>query len=260
MRPRRRGAAGAGSQALAPRRPRHRHRHPGGPHGPAVPVVQPGRRLDDPALRRHRARPRDLEAPGRADGRDDRGRERGRARARRSTRARGAQAATVPARLRDRDARRSSRASGCSSSTTTRRTARSSPARRDRGAWTPVAVELPPQALELDRRAGEPFDVAVLDMQMPEMDGLALAHAIRRRRDEEACRSCCDLARPAAARPAPRAASRPSSQADQGLAALRRARERARRGAGRRAARGPAARRRRRDVRRSGSCSRRTTR
>ena len=45
---------------------------------PAVPVVQPGRRVDQPQLRRHGPRARDLEAPGRGDGRNDVGRERGR--------------------------------------------------------------------------------------------------------------------------------------------------------------------------------------
>jgi len=35
-------------------------------------------------------------------------------------------------------------------------------------------------------RAGEPFDLAILDMMMPEIDGLALASAIRAERDERA--------------------------------------------------------------------------
>jgi CheY-like chemotaxis protein len=47
----------------------------------------------------------------------------------------------------------------------------------------PVAVERPAEALELIAK-GEPFDVAVLDMMMPEMDGLALAGEIRQHRSE----------------------------------------------------------------------------
>jgi PAS domain S-box-containing protein len=50
-------------------------------------------------------------------------------------------------------------------------------------AMEPVALELPSQALALIE-AGERFDVAVLDMMMPEMDGLTLAREIRRHRDE----------------------------------------------------------------------------
>src|SRR4051795_11099804 len=46
-------------------------------------------------------------------------------------------------------------------------------------------VERPTDALARVRR-GDPFDVAVLDMQMPEMDGLELAREIRRYRDRRA--------------------------------------------------------------------------
>lgn len=47
-------------------------------------------------------------------------------------------------------------------------------------AWkmNPVTVETPQQALS-HLQAGEAFDLALLDMHLPEMDGLQLAHAIR---------------------------------------------------------------------------------
>ena len=48
----------------------------------------------------------------------------------------------------------------------------------------PVAVEWPAAALELIAQ-GEQFDVAVLDMMMPDMDGLALAGEIRKSRSAE---------------------------------------------------------------------------
>jgi PAS domain S-box-containing protein len=49
----------------------------------------------------------------------------------------------------------------------------------------PCDTESPREALEWIR-GGEPLDIAVLDMQMPEMDGFALAREIRRYRDADA--------------------------------------------------------------------------
>ena len=46
----------------------------------------------------------------------------------------------------------------------------------------PVATESPAEAIEWLRR-GDPFDIAILDMQMPEMDGESLAREIRALRD-----------------------------------------------------------------------------
>jgi signal transduction histidine kinase/CheY-like chemotaxis protein/HPt (histidine-containing phosphotransfer) domain-containing protein len=47
------------------------------------------------------------------------------------------------------------------------------------------ATEFPREALQWIER-GDPFDLAILDMQMPEMDGVALAKAVRQKRDEGA--------------------------------------------------------------------------
>ena len=53
--------SGGGRAGGAPfRRARHRHRHRRGQYGPPVPPVQPGGLLDQPAVWRNRAGPRDL--------------------------------------------------------------------------------------------------------------------------------------------------------------------------------------------------------
>ncbi len=128
-------------------------------------------------------------------------------------------------------------------------------------AWQmePVAVEGGAQALALID-AGERFDLAVLDMMMPDMDGVELA-----RRDPapppatRAAASAPHLARAAAAGSLGRRVRGAAREAAPRVAALQRARSD--RGGGRRRA---GARRRRRNVRAGGlrpcgSCSPRTT-
>ena len=115
----------------------HRHRDPGRENEPPVRVVQPGGRFDDAALRRDRARPRDLATARGVDGRHALGGKRG---------AEGLDLLPRDPRARDRCARRvraswtaspRSPASGCSWWTTTPRTGRSSGAwRSPGGCWS----------------------------------------------------------------------------------------------------------------------------
>jgi CheY-like chemotaxis protein len=47
-----------------------------------------------------------------------------------------------------------------------------------------IALERPAEALALARDGGHTFDLAILDLHMPDMDGLALAAALRAGRDD----------------------------------------------------------------------------
>jgi len=49
---------------------------------------------------------------------------------------------------------------------------------------SPRETEHPQEALEW-LKSGEPFELAILDLQMPEMDGIMLTHEIRKLRDEK---------------------------------------------------------------------------
>ena len=195
--------------------------------GPPVPVVQPGRRLDHAPLRRHRAGPRHQPAAGRADGRRDLGRERGRARARPSTSRSGPPAAEAPAPPAATSAASSRRcaASACSSWTTTPPTGGSSSRRlADWGMLRRAPPASPREALALDPSAASRSTSRILDMHMPEMDGIdPRPRDPRRRRGASRCRWSCSPRSGAARRTPRRRLRRVPTQADQAVAALRRA-------------------------------------
>ena len=105
------------------------------------------------------------------------------------------------------------------------------------GAWGMLAraTESPAEALAWIR-ADERFDVGILDMHMPEMDGVALAHAIREQPGGRgSAAGPLHVARPSRGARRGGGLRRVSAQADQALAALRRAGHRPGRPAGPRA-------------------------
>ena len=141
-----------------------------------LPVLLPGRQLDHPPLRRHRARAGDLPAARGDDGRRDR---RSRASpgaaarsgspsmpARRGQAARAARASSRPARARRRRQRHQPRDPRAPA----RVVADALPtARRRRGRA---------RARARARRPGRPYDLVLLDHHMPGLDGLGVARAL----------------------------------------------------------------------------------
>ena len=152
---------------------------------PPVRAVQPGGRVDDKALWRHRAGSCDLEATGGPDGRHALG-ERGGPGSTFQFEIVAREAAAPPRPPRDEAPLAGKRLLLVDDNATNREIVR-----RLAESWEMLVevVERPTDALARVRR-GDPFDVAVLDMQMPEMDGLELAREIRRSRDQTPCRSC----------------------------------------------------------------------
>ena len=133
-------------------------------------------------LRRHRPRARHLPAPVRADGRPHLGRERGRARARRSTSQSPPRRCPCP-RRRASDSRElgGKRVLIVDDNRTNRHILK---LQAERWGMHARDTDSPLEALEWIRR-GDPCDVALLDYQMPVMDGLALARDLRAVRGSE---------------------------------------------------------------------------
>ena len=160
------------------RRQRHRHRHPARPPREPVRVLHPGRRVHHPALRRHRAGPRHRPPPHRAHGRHHHGREQ-------------------PGGGVDVPLQRGGRGGPRPGPVPPRGPAPAPPVRPPgaggRRQRHQPGDRRPPGGLvgdDGDRhrvppggagwvRDGLQFDVAVLDMQMPEMDGATLALELR---------------------------------------------------------------------------------
>ena len=198
-------------------------------HEPAVPVLLAGRLQHHAQVRRHRPGPGDQQAAGRADGRDACGsRATGRAPARPSS---------SPSRRRSREPPPSRRrvVTGVQAELQGKRVLIVDDNATNRrvlalqtGKWGMDSrdTESPAEALRWLEQ-GERFDLAILDMHMPEMDGVELARRIRASHADAAA-GAVQLAGPARSGRRRVAVQRLPVEADPPVAAVRHAGEPAR--------------------------------
>ena len=162
----------------------------GGPVTP-VPDVQPGGCMHHAQVRRHRAGPGDQQAAGRADGRHDVGRERraGRGSTFHFTHALRASASCRTGQRRDflgqQPALVGKRVLMVDDNATNRRILALQTAK-----WGMAVQDTEFPAGAGDARSAQPYDLAILDMHMPDMDGSHAGRAHPRSRRTR-CRWCC---------------------------------------------------------------------